>query len=491
MDRQLRQCLEGIRRKAGSPSGRIFFGTLLFFLTFALFFFFTERTPYVLDDYFALYANPENVPLFQMQFHPEDRIVSFTQALVSEWHIFFNWSGRVWVLLTAQVLCMYPKVLFNFLNGLAAALVICLIARHAAGKKPVNMFHYLLLSCLFWLCCPAPGLTLFWMSGAQGYLWSAVFYLAFLYPYRIAWEYGSDAVRRGARLSPVLFLAGLIGCNANENTGGTVILFSAILLYLVRRREKKLPAWGVWGLAGACTGFAILLFSPGLRVRMAVEGHAMPNLFHNFFLQTGYLFQSIPLLFPFCVVLLILLLSRQGFSSWKTHRGIQTGGIYLLMGLCAIYVMVLSPYAPSRTVFGGFLFFLCALGKFLQELPSEDRTWRVLLPCSAFALLLGTLFSMAFALRDISHTNSIQKKRMEFVLRQKAAGQQCFVFRSMAGVNPYNALYKTDLLKSDPESFVNRFYAHAWGVREVRVLDEPCITGMRSEILPDSGNPAP
>ena len=102
------------------------------------------------------------------------------------------------------------------------------------------------------------------------------------------------------------------------------------------------------------------------------------------------------------------------------------------------------------------------------------------------------LFSMAFALRDISHTNSIQKKRMEFVLREKArTGQQCFVFRSMAGVNPYNALYKTDLLKTDPASFVNCCYAHAWGVREVRVTDEPCITGMRTEILPDSGNPSP
>ena len=465
-------------------NGHIFSSSLIFFLTVFIFAFFTAQTPYVLDDYFAFFKNPEGVPLFQMQFNAVDRILHLSDVAESQWNLFFNWSGRIFFLFTIQILCMGSKIWFNILNGFAAACVIRMIAVHAAGKQKVRTSHYLLLSSLFWISCPAPGLTLFWMNGAVCYLWTALFYLLFFYPFRMAFEYGTAQVRHPKLLIPALFFAGLIGCNANENTAGTVLLFSGILLFLIFRSEHKIPVWGISGMLGGFAGFALLLFAPGLKVRMAAEGHIVPDIAVNFFLQTGYLFQSIYALFPLCIFLGIILFTVYG-KKYFIKSGGRTILLFILMGLCSVYVMILSPYAPSRAVFGSFIFLLCAFGKMLHELPQHGQIQERIIPASALSAFLIALFSMAFAFRDIAYTRHIQQNRIRYVmLQKKEKNQQDFVFRSMAGTSPYNALYKTDILKEDSNAFVNQFYAHELGIRSIRVVDEPNVVGMRSAVLP-------
>ncbi len=72
---------------------------------------------------------------------------------------------------------------------------------------------------------------------------------------------------------------------------------------------------------------------------------------------------------------------------------------------------------------------------------------------------------------------------MEYILNHKDTENADFVVRAIIGSSRYNPMFKTDLLSTNSDNFVNRYYARILGVKSIRTSPEPSIVGMNDNIL--------
>ena len=449
---------------------------LLIMLTAAgMFVLFSFFTPYVYDDIAYHYCYLPGKSFFDIQPGSTPEISSLHDIFQSAKNAYFSWSGRFISMFTIYFVFFCGKVFFNLLNGTAAAAVIFLICCHACGRKPISPVLLLIVSSLFFLCAPAPGLTLFWANGAIIYLWSALFYLLLLYPYRMYLEYGgkeNESLFRKLYLIPV----GIIGCNANENLAVSVIIVITMLIAFSAWKFHKVPIWMFYGLTGALIGGLGLLLAPGCSGRIMYEGYQKIPLIANIFTQTAHIFYTIPGILAAVIVTLIFYFSRFNI---ELRRVIC---FYLLLIAGTAYSMIFSPYTPGRAVFCTFIFILCCAGNILITADLKGDTLKII---ANTAMCLAVMVA-AFALRDIAFTNRILQGRFSAmqIARQKNEANQ-WVFRPVCGISNYNALYKTDIMREDPEHFLNQHYARQYEQKSIALSPSPAVQGMEQNIFPD------
>lgn len=444
-----------------------------------LFWVLNRQTPYVLDDYYSMYRFTTGKAWMNGSFEDADRIRSVRDAVDSSLTAYHNWGGRLVTGTLVPALLLWEKPVFDVLNALVLAGVLWLLAKHGAGRRKVEPWNLAVIAALFWLAAPAPGLTLFWYSGAVTYLWSALFYLAFLLPYRLELDGEAAPIMRGL-LAPLMPILGFLAGCTNENVAPCVVLLAAVALAETARRRRRMPLWGILGLTGGAAGFLTLVLAPGNLNRMQSEGHMGGNLVFKAALQTCYLFQSMPGLLP--------ALAAAALVAWHFPRDagrprLHEGAAFTAGGLLAAYAMMASPYLPSRAVFGAFILLLAAFSCLLAQTAWQDvflRRFRIVLAAGLAAM---ALFSWLFAYRDLSFTMRLHRERLESARALHAAtGQEDFVFRSVHGITRYNALYKTDILSENPAGFVNRHLARKTGVRSLRVAPESACVGMKETV---------
>lgn len=446
-------------------------------LTVGVFVLFSCYTPYVYDDIAYHYCFLDGKSFFDISPETTPQIGSFADIVRSVRAFFYCWSGRVAAAFTIYTVFFFGKLWFNLLNGVMAAGTVWLICRHIRGEKPVGPATTALVSALFFLCAPSPGLTLFWANGAVIYLWTSFFYLLLLLPYRDFLEYGPRG-SRGHLSRLYLFPIGCIGCNANENIAVTVLLLLGLVIVFAAVKYRHVPLWMFYGLLGALVGGLAVLTAPGIAGRIAAEGYRGIPISTNFLTQSAHLFHTIPGLFGATLVLLF-------FTYRKCDRGSRLTVLFYLTAACAgAYSMVLSPYTPGRAVFGSFVFLLCCAGKLYLA-------WDIRRECRGVVLGTCAILAMthaAYAFRDVRFTERICRER--FAVLEDARQNRIvrdWTFRPVCGTTPYNALYKTDILRDDPRHFLNRHYAKQYGQKSVKTTPSPAISGMNQSIFPESG----
>ncbi|MCI5779216.1 MAG: DUF6056 family protein [Lentisphaeria bacterium] len=450
---------------------------VILLLTAGIFVLFSCYTPYVYDDIAGHYRFMDGKSLFDISPETTPRIDSFSDVVGSVRACFRSWSGRVVTAFTTGTVFFLGKVWFNLLNGVMAAGTVWLICRHICGEKPVRPAVLALVSSLFFLCAPSPGLTLFWASGAITYLWTSWFYLLLLLPYRNFLEYGP---RGNQYLLSRLYLlpVGFIGCNANENIAVTVPLLLGLVIVFAAVKYRHVPLWMFYGLSGALAGCFVVLTAPGIAGRIAAEGYRGIPILTNILTQSAHLFHTIPGLFGAVLVMMF-------FTYGKFDRGSRlTVLFYLAAAWVSGYSMILSPYTPGRAVFGSFVFLLCCAGKLYVTWPVSCECRGVILGICAILALTNA----AYAFRDVRFTERICQERfavMEDARRQGIVRE--WTFRPVCGMSRYNALYKTDILRDDPRHFLNRHYAKQYGQKSVKTTPSPAISGMIQSIFPESG----
>lgn len=435
-------------------------------------------TPLALDDYFNLFFHDRGVGLFQLDFDQTHVISTFSDLWTNAVNLYFSWLGRFFSIFFQPLISQLSPVAFGILNGCAGTLLLVLIVRNGVGRKRIAPTTLLLGGALLFLCAPAPGQVLFWRVGTLCYLWPAIFFMIVLWPFRSTLD--APGRKRGFLYEfctgMVWWGAGLLACGTNENTGLAVIVMVFAFLFLIYRKQKKIP-FSLWfALAGCVMGSAMLLFAPGNSARIAYEGYASPNLLRNFCLQTIYYWQQMPGLAALFVVLLTAAGAGRPWQKWLT----PVEGIFLLGSLAAAYSMVFSPYSPGRAMFGAMYLLLVATLSIWERLPVEQ--WERLRVPVALVLSMMALVTAAYAFRDIAYCRNMHARR-EVAARQLAAeGEQEVVFRPICGSSRYNVLFKTDILQEDPGHFVNRYHASQWGVKSVRLRDAAGVVGMTEDI---------
>lgn len=178
-------------------------------------------------------------------------------------------------------------------------------------------------------------------------MWTALFVLLFLMPYRSDGDGGSHRLLRIIGMPFLGLLAGWSGENA------CLAAAVALVLLLVRRALLKKPfrAWMFTGAAGFIAGAALLFFSPAQALKADNMGGLgslrvwlgrIPDVTLD---AIRYLW--LPLALGLILLALSIVQSRgQGFMYWL--RKYSNGIVWLCAAIVAAYCMCAAPYFPLR-----------------------------------------------------------------------------------------------------------------------------------------------
>ncbi len=215
--------------------------------------------PYMEDDYG-----------YYRQFHTEP----FFQTVSG---MYMNWSGRMLNLFVMKFTTVneFSFYLSGVINGIAFILTVYLIVTCALGRFPAIFSYdriiFLLAFSAVWFGLPALGETVFWRSGAGGYLWPMLSALALLTPFVLWYKSEKQAFHAnpyGVLMIPAGFIAGI---SHEQIVISLTFLFIAWLVFIIyfKKAEKKVPYYLYAGLVSFIAGAAVLFLAPGNYKRLS------------------------------------------------------------------------------------------------------------------------------------------------------------------------------------------------------------------------------
>lgn len=191
---------------------------------------------------------------------------------------YFHWSGAFLPTIFGRLFCGYftSKAIFNIANTIVFGVflhfcisLILLINRNADRKILVTI----LFAALWYLCCPVPSETMFWMSGTVNYLWNCTLCILFIFGFM---QYADKNSSTAAKLmfATLAFLAG------TTNVISTMAIAAALLLDSVSHRKNISGNRRVFCI-GFFIGALVLYCAPGNYERFSVYYGAFDSLSEN------------------------------------------------------------------------------------------------------------------------------------------------------------------------------------------------------------------
>lgn len=387
---------------------------------FALYYLFNVKTGYLNDDYtYRLVFEGWRVAADPV------KVASLSDIARSMKNHYFLWGGRVPVHAAVQLfLWLAGGRVFDAVNALMAVLLGWLVWFHAGFERKHGALPFLLVNVLLWFCMPQPELTFLNLTNSINNMWTCVFVLLFLIPYRLFFA-GDRTKRRGffsaAAMVPFGFLAGWSSEPAGAAAGAFIVALSALTL----KDGKKLPAWVYSGLASLAAGWAVMALAPGYRYK-AAHYYGVQNVLKNAFVHFGAIEKnlwSVTLgnLWPLLALLVLAAVSirvarrkKKAAQRKKNSRrnpapadgSLRMEGCYVFGAVVSVAIYVVSPEFVPRYLFPAAAFLLIAFSSLLKRLLQElELAPRLRLAAGAVAVLVCLAAVSADALREYSVVN--------------------------------------------------------------------------------------
>lgn len=319
-----------------------------------------SHTPLLADDYCMLFP-------------------SLSAALSHVAGLYTTWSGRSVGFFLTDAFLLAPKTLFNLLTPLLTLGLTALLIFTTHGKAALTRpALWLIAFAVPWLYTPSLGDTMFWVSGAANYYYTAALQLLWLLPlYRLAW---------GKPLTgPWLYAWPLLGIFAgwtNENSAPAILILGSICATIAYRQHRRLPLWAWLSLAAMLVGILLMLLAPGNMMRASAPMFQQLNAI-DWLTRIIVFAIAVPGLYlPLFTAPLLIIAAQLGiiaakspsiaaaFSKPAAISAILTTATALL----ALGALVLAPYVENRALITLPLLFTLAI---LQLWPtlSANTPW--------------------------------------------------------------------------------------------------------------------
>lgn len=459
---------------------------LLLLTLYFLFWYLNYCTPLIFDDYIYSFAFSENSMLVPF---PETatRIEGFKAILSSQWTHYFSWGGRTVAHTLAQFFLWQGKFLFNFVN--AACFVLLLLEICWIVNKGKVAFHFskqdfLYAFGLLWIFSIGLGDVFVWLTLSCNYLWTTVLLLFFLIIYEHHYFFGTLFLSNKAILFSFGFLAGW----TNENTVCFVILVLSYYFFYLHKGGNSFRQYSslLYGFAGLCAGYLLLMLAPGNYVRFIRESQngallsGLPLLMRNL---TG-IFRILALrgiLYGY-VVKKIFVLCKCKLDQSK-QKQVFLSCAFLVLSLSSICIMILSPEFRFRSSFPGLIFLIiatglvrnisCASEKTVLENKENRfyRTVRIFAAAYVCITVIGSVF-----------VYTLQRQQTQAMLaeidkeKNNPAGQLLIVYERPYGLKKYNLfnaitgfhLVFPYSITADENYWINKDVALYYGIQSIR-----------------------
>jgi hypothetical protein len=368
-----------------------------------VFFVFNMLTPVWLDDFVMSCV-------YNGWYQPSERLLSsFSDIISSTYDMYHSWHGRSPVdFINYLFMYLGDKTIFNICNTIVYGIFIFLICYHITGSiKKIQTWFFLFINILLWVCIPAWGQSLLWLTGSCNYLWTSAVILFFLIPFRKKVDDSSFSLNTVS--SVLFFFVGILAGWSMENSAAGVCVLLIIYFIVKIVRKEKFSLFEIVGALGFFIGFYML-------VRVRYNGAV------DLKLLTSRLFNATSAFFKYggIIATLLILLGIEiiHFRKKKLNYFICT---YFLAALAGTYTMIFYTFIPGRSFFMPCVFLVITLLYLIQQISAKIERRYII---GAIIIVTIPLFIPSF----ISGTNSIVKSyllstaREHYILSEKKKG---------------------------------------------------------------------
>lgn len=414
-------------------------------------------------------------------FATDTKVTSLLDIFQSLHVHYFTWGGRLVAHFFGQLFLLLGKPIFNIMNAIMMVLLIGTIlcfVRLRMMNRVQDVGSLLAVVILCWFGLPNFGETSIWLIGSVNYLWTTVFIMLFLFPYRyLAVEKPmlKDNYLIGVCMALLGFLAGM----TNENTGSIACMLVAILyVYLKWIKSKKLPNWFYTGGIGVFLGFATMIVAPGNNKRSeAINYHApllqrLKDYAHNL---EGALIEQKYLLLVLAILLVINIFALIYFKAWKLKKeNVYFAILFMFAGFMSFFIMIASPIFPIRASYGGAAFLIVACLFLIENLNIELKFSRV----QAAIVVVFTvvmLISMFSAFKGYVQLNRENTARIATVNENKNKNNYDIILPLFTDGNRY--VFVRDIEDQQFAYYFNKYY----GLSSVIAEDQAVLDALENK----------
>jgi len=396
----------------------------------------------------------------------------FLDIFHRQYNQYLTWGGRSVVHSIAHFLLWMGSPANDIVNSLAYIAYLFLIYSICNKGRRVNPQLFLILSLVLWFVLPTFNSTVLWIVGSANYLWGALIVILFMYPYYS--YYISEKHKSGILHVCIFFFTGIIAGWTNENMVVALGFFILGIFYLLRRNNRRIPAWAVSGLIGVCIGGIVMLLAPGNYIRAEVvsetlglaDKSVLENILYRI-MKTGY--RYLVYVLPVVVIYIIILFFFRKYreKSNANRKQLECSLLFFLSGHIACAAMAASAIFPQRALLGIISLLVIATGLLYNNINTKETKYKWINFGIISVLLIAFLISYYFEYRNINMLAEKFEQRELYIDQQLKSGNKNIVFDEQIELP---SKYQFEDLTEDPEYWLNRSYSYFHGIDSVRVI---------------------
>ncbi|NNA99532.1 DUF3329 domain-containing protein [Pseudomonas gessardii] len=366
---------------------------------------------------------------------------------------YLGWSGRlVTNTISSYLLNLLPHFAYEIVNSivfLLLVLFICLMPRPFQSIDATSSsIPLLIIFTLYWIANPALGETSFWIVGSTNYLWTSMFVAAYF-----IYIFHSINYKVGVRQAFFGLVMGFLAGCSNENTSVVVALITVFII--VVEKGKKIP---IYGLIGNVVGAAVLILSPGNKIRADIfwEWKSL-SLYDKFDL---HFYERLPsAMSGYWQVYLVLIISLFAICwiSNPSKKQLLYSVVFFIGAILANMAFVASPYVPPRAYNGSLVMLLMSLSFAMSSIIYSDFKALKAFYVGSIFLFISIYFVPSYILFNsaVGHVWGQSKIRESIIFDAKSKGLKEIQVPSYH----YTRLLKSsDTLSTFDNSAVNLYY---------------------------------
>ena len=379
-------------------------------------------------------------------------------------NFYLEWGGRVWGELFTLWFLTIPKRIFNYMNTFGYLLFVGLIYINITGKWKWSPSIIVFVNFSLFLCLPAFGQDILWVSGTGNYMWASLIPLLFLSFWRFylnkAYQFAQNPI-----FICILFLLGIMTGWSNENV--SVGILGMLILYMVIYRIQyfKVPAFAISGFMGTGIGAALPWLAPGNFVRFATEHHTKSILS----ISKAVIHNVKALLDPNATLALVILFIL--FILLERSKNKKIAAVYFIGSVLSAAAFGLIGHIENRVFLGCTVLLIIAAGILYNDwnYNSRIRKVRVLI---TLCLLLSSISFYHMAEDGINDYAARWNENLEIIAEEKAKGNLDVYVNPITPLNKFCATYGLDDIKPHDENqnWLNKGIAQYYGLHTIQSI---------------------
>ncbi len=466
-----------------------FLGLSIFF--FIIYFLMNNKTAYLNDDYtyrlvFEYWRISEN-PL---------KVSSLADIYSGMINHYMVWGGRIPVHTMIQLLLwLVDKKIFNIINSLMVVLLGILMYFHVNFGKKRNLFLYVLIFTMIWFFMPQPELTMLNLTNSVNNMWTCIYVLIILIPYRILLISDKEIRHKiisAICITPLCFLAGWSSEPSGAAAGTMAVL---VIVYLLKNRKRP-PLWAYTGVVSLAAGWVFMTFAPGYRVKADKYygvHNVLKNAVVNFDKIEGTListtFKSLWVLILFVLISATILytIRKRQYINTRLKKSVVRKKIfagfafipealYIISAFVSVFIYIIAPEFLPRYLFPAATFLIISTGilntKIFDEVDCKEKTAGLVIVLLISLCLISTATDAVYEYDIVSYnyelTTTIEKDIKSQVEQEKKdiviKGKYRFLSTGRYNIYQYSRFgYEVYWGGLDPEYEMNRMFAANFG----------------------------